>query len=68
MLTLMPYFYEGDIDLVLNVKTYSNAHILLSPCDDCDGYEIVIGGWVNTQSVIRDGKQSHNFAVTQVVV
>ena len=37
------------------VKGFSDAHILLSPCDGCGkGYEIVIGGWNNNRSVIRE--------------
>jgi len=43
--------------LTFEVKGTNDAHILLSPCSDCDGYEIVIGGWNNTRSAIRDGKQ-----------
>ena len=39
------------------VKTNSDAHVLLSPCEGCDGYEVVIGGWGNTKSVIREKKQ-----------
>ena len=40
------------------VKSTSDATILLSSCDGCDGYEVVIGGWSNTKSIIREGKQS----------
>lgn len=31
--------------------------ILFSSCDGCDGFEIVIGGWSNQYSVIREYKQ-----------
>ena len=44
----------------------SDATLLLSPCEDCDGYEIVIGGWGNTQSVIREGMLQTKKAVAQV--
>ena len=44
----------------------SDATLLLSPCEDCDGYEIVIGGWSNTQSVIREGMGQTEYAITQV--
>ena len=38
-------------------KGKTDAHLLFSNCPDCDGYEIVIGGWGNTQSMLREGKQ-----------
>ena len=44
----------------------SDATLLLSPCEDCDGYEIVIGGWSNSQSVIREGMGLTEYAITQV--
>ena len=50
-------FISGNKVVEFQVKADSDAHILLPPCDGCDGYEIVIGGWDNTQSVIRDRKQ-----------
>ena len=46
--------------LKFQVKGSNDAHVLFSACDGCDGYEIVIGGWTNTQSVIRQSKQSIN--------
>ena len=51
------------------VKTDTDAAIVLSPCNGCDGYEIVIGGWGNTKSVIRDrmGHPNPGHAVTEVL-
>ena len=59
---------SGNKVVQFQVKADSDACILLPHCDGCDGYEIVIGGWDNTQSVIRDKKgQPHpGHAVTQV--
>ena len=39
------------------VKGSTDAFVLLSSCKECDGYEIIIGGWLNTQSVIRQSKR-----------
>ena len=54
---LCQYDPSHHCSLKFEVKAKTDAHILLSPCPECDGYEIVIGGWANTQSAIRDGKQ-----------
>lgn len=42
------------------MKGKSDAHILFSNCHNCDGYEIVIGGWGNSQSALREGKQKQD--------
>ena len=56
----MNFIFVDFCSLVFEVKAKTDAHILLSPCPECDGYEIVIGGWNNTKSAIRDGKQKEN--------
>ena len=53
--------------MMFNVKTNTDAAVLLSPCDDfCNGYEILIGGLENTVSVIRD-REGNRFTDSQVV-
>ena len=45
----------------LKVKTRTDANIAFSAGEtDSDVYEIVIGGWTNSQSVIRRGKQGRS--------
>ena len=48
------------------VKTTSDAHVLLSPCKGCNGYEVVIGGWNNRKSVIREKKQGSDKGAVEV--
>lgn len=45
------------------IQACNDAHIALSQAkglDSQDTYEIVIGGWADSQSVIRDCKQCQN--------
>lgn len=52
--------------LLLNVKAANDAHISLGNnqnWDTDDRYEIVLGGWANTQSVLRDTLQGTNVVV-----
>merc|ERR1712111_303112 len=57
--------YTATISFKVKAKT--DAHILLSQHYGGDGHEIVIGGWSNTQSAIRDSKQKPHpgYAVTK---
>lgn len=55
----------GQTSIVFQVMNCNDAHVALSQTKGDDAhntYEIVLGGWGNTQSVIRDCKQCHNFA------
>jgi len=56
---VLPKLSQGCIHF--SVKGKSDAHILLSPVRDvpryANSYEIVLGGWGNTKSVIRHGTQ-----------
>ena len=42
---------------------------MLTPEDGLEGFEIVIGGWRNAQSVLRDKKQTPRigYSVTKVL-
>ncbi|XP_035689653.1 uncharacterized protein LOC118424952 [Branchiostoma floridae] len=62
------YRYRWDLPrltrgfFTFEVQTNNDVHVALSSMnqDLDDMYEIVIGGWSNTQSVIRRGKQGSN--------
>ena len=43
--------------MAFEARGSNDGHILFSSCDECDGFEIVIGGWSNQYSVIREYKQ-----------
>jgi hypothetical protein len=61
------YHYIEDLNgyirkyhhMIFNVKTCNDAHVILSEqhTDERASYEIVIGGWGNTESTIRTCKQ-----------
>jgi len=64
---------KEETKIYFQVRGQTDAHVLFSEegcnnceCPDCNGYEIVIGGWTNTQSVIRDAKATPypGYAVT----
>ena len=42
--------------LTFEAQGGDDVHVLISFCNGCDGFEIVIGGWSNTYSVIREYK------------
>ena len=41
---------------------------MFSPCNNCDGYRILLGGWNNNQSFIREEGLESNEEATLVVV
>ena len=55
-------------DLSFLVKGDRDANIMFSPCDGCDGYRILLGGWGNYQSFIREEGLESNEEATLVVV
>ncbi|KAK3094973.1 hypothetical protein FSP39_008539 [Pinctada imbricata] len=56
----------GHSAISFDVMACNDAHVALSKdkgVDSKDTYEIVIGGWADSASVIRDCKQCHNYDV-----
>ena len=51
-------FSEQLFLLKFEAKAKTDVHVLLACCDGCNGHEIVIGGWNNQFSTIRQMKQS----------
>ena len=51
-----------DVTLNIQVRASSDAHILLSFEGERQAWEIVVGGWGNTQSQIRRGSQGIELA------
>ena len=50
------------------MKGDRDANIMFSPCDGCDGYRILLGGWDNYQSFIREEGLESDEETTLVVV
>jgi hypothetical protein len=53
--TYIPIHTPHDNKVTVHFKASSDAHILLS--NDTDEYEIVLGGWNNTGSMLRHNKK-----------
>jgi len=53
--------------LIFEVKGDRDANIMFSPCDGCDGYRILLGGWGNYKSFIREEGLESNEEATLVV-
>merc|ERR1711988_1361587 len=63
-------YYDWPADsstLIVYVKGDRDANIMFSPCDGCDGYRILLGGWGNYQSFIREEGLESNEEATLVV-
>ena len=62
------------VNFEVNIKSdpskTGGVHAMLAPGNGAEGYEIVFGGWRNTQSVLRDGKQKPNpgYSITRVII
>lgn len=50
------------LKIVVWIRANNDAHIFLGDVKKNRGYEIVLGGWSNTRSVIRIGKGGSNIA------
>ena len=58
-------YYAAYGQLLFLAKAKSDVHVTLSTVkDDSDSYEILIGGWSNTKSVIRLCHQCHDMMET----
>merc|ERR1719336_1716142 len=63
-------YYDWPADsstFIVDVKGDRDANIMFSPCDGCDGYRILLGGWGNYQSFIREEGLESNEEATLVV-
>merc|ERR1719336_942640 len=63
-------YYDWPADsstLIVDVKGDRDANIMFSPCDGCDGYRILLGGWDNYKSFIREEGLESNEEATLVV-
>ena len=58
---------KDDIYVEFRVKAEQNAQIVLAPCKDCDGIEIVLGFRGDTVSVMRQKKKTPTVEVDQAV-
>ena len=38
------------------VKGDRDANIMFTPCNGCQGYRVLLGGWANQKSFIRDNE------------
>merc|ERR1711953_662860 len=61
-LTLTGYKYKyypwpaGSYQLIVEVKGDRDANIMFTPCNGCQGYRVLLGGWANQKSFIRDNE------------
>jgi len=49
-----------NVNICFAVKGDRDANIMFCPCYGCDGYRVLIGGWDNQKSFIRDNEDDGN--------
>ena len=52
--------------LTFEAQGRDDVHVLFSFCEGCDGFEIVLGGWNNQYSLIREYKGEERVTKTKV--